>query len=136
MGRLRASLLGCSVVMAVWLSDRCVWVLPGLIGVSLGVALSRRQPELDEAGDLPVALSSLLIIAGFVYLYVTFLVLELRRMLELFDLEEETAQPSWLFIGGVTALSLLLLGLGAALLLKLKLPSWLSKTWRFLLEER
>ena len=117
-----------------------MWTLPGLGGVVAGVALSKwqRRPRRSakDGGRLSVDLGPLLILVGCVYLYLTFLLLEFVRARELVELEETTAQPSRLLLIGFVGLSSLLLGLSAILILKLKVPGWLARSWEWLLQER
>ena len=134
---LRRWLLGFSIAVAVWLSDQWLWTVPGLIGVSVGVWLANRRKEDEAAQEAPaLALSSLLIIVSFLYLYVLFLVLQLRRTFELLALDEASGRPGLGLIAGFVFLSLLLLSLGAVLLFKLKVPRWVLRVWEQLLEQR
>lgn len=107
-----------------------------MAGVSFSKWQRQRGGHLGRRGGLPIDLGPLLILVGIVYLYLTFLVLELVRTRELVELEEVAVQPSrWLLVGFV-CLSSVLLGLGAVLVLKLNVPRWLSRWWDWLLQER
>ena len=134
MTRLGKSLAWFWIGVAVWLSDRWAWTLPALIGVVVGVSLSRVQRQHHEAGKKglpPFELGSLLIlllfISSFVYLYLAFLVLELGRSMGF---------SSWTLGTGVILLFFVLLVLGGVIVLKRKIPRWLSRVWDWLLEER
>ena len=140
MNRFGSWLLIGWVGVAVWLSDRWVWTLPGLAGVVAGVSFSKwqRRPrhKTRAGGRLSVDLGPLLILVGFVYLYLTFLILEFVRVRELIELEDATLQPSRFLLMGFIGLSSLLLGLSAMLVLRLKTPTWLARSWEWLLQER
>ena len=132
-------LMGFWIALAIWMSDRWVWMLPALIGVVVGTIISRMQrksPPKGGEGLPPFELGSLLILVSFVYLYLMFFVFQLRRTRELLWLEESVEPPSRLLIVGVVGLSLVLFGLGAALIWKMKVPAQLSRLWERLLEER
>ncbi len=140
MNRLGGLLLIGWIGVAVWLSDRWIWVVPGLGGVVAGVAFSKgqRRPRSRSTtgGWHTGGLGPLLVLAGFVYLYLTFLILEFTRVRELIELEDAAPLPSRLLLLGCAGLSLILLGLSAMLLLNLKTPAWLARSWEWLLEER
>jgi hypothetical protein len=134
MSRLGRLLVWFWIAVAVWISDRWAWTLPALGGVIAGVTLSRMQQKHREKGAKglpPFEMSSLLIMllisASFVYLYVMFLLFELGR--------EEGHALVGLAVGFVIV-SLIFLGLGTVVVLKLKVPGWLSRLWDWLLEER
>ena len=134
MTRLGKSLACFWIGVAAWLSDRWAWTLPALIGVVVGVSLSRLQRQHHNAGKKglpPFELGSLLIlllfVASFVYLYLTFLVLELGRSL---------GYSPWVLGLGTVLLSLILVGLGAVFILKRRVPQWLLQVWDWLLAER
>ena len=118
------------LAIAVWLSDRWMWVLPSLLGVLMGVAIVRiqRRRRGGKATEHPASeWSVLIILTGFLYLYVFFLLCEAAR-------SAGRASPGLLV--GFVALLAVLAGLIAAFLLKVKIPRWLSKLWNRLLEER
>ena len=130
MSRLSRWLVGFWIALAVWLSDRWAWTLPALIGVFIGVGISRMQQRhyaKSMKGLPPFELGSLLILTGFLYLYVVFL---------LFALGRSNGQFSLGLLVGLALLPLLLLGLAAVFLFKVRLPRWLSRAWNRLLEER
>ena len=130
MSRLGRWLVAFWIALAVWLSDRWAWALPALIGVLLGVAIYRMQRSHHEKGLKglpPFELGSLLILTGFLYLYVLFLMFHLARSSGEFSLG---------LLTGLAVLSLLLLGLAAVFLLKVRVPRWLLRVWKRLLEER
>ena len=130
MSRLGRWLVACWIALAVWLSDRWAWALPALIGVLVGVAISRMQRTHHTRGLKglpPFELGSLLILTGFLYLYAIFLMLQLSR---------SSGQLSVGLLAGLAVLSLLLLGLAAIFLLKVKVPRWLLRVWERLLQER
>jgi uncharacterized BrkB/YihY/UPF0761 family membrane protein len=122
--------VGLLIGLGVWLSDRWTWMVPALVGVVVGVALyrihrvsrARRIPQLP-----PAELGSLLILTGFLYLYVVFLMLQLSRA---------TGQVSVGLVAGLVVLSALLVGLAAVFLLKVKVPRRLGRLWKRLLEDR
>ncbi|MBI4004070.1 MAG: hypothetical protein HY353_03530 [Candidatus Omnitrophica bacterium] len=130
MSRLDRWLVGCWIALAVWFSDRWAWTLPALIGVLGGVAIARLQRTHHAKrlkGLPPFELGSLLILTGFLYLYVVFLLFHLSRTAGGFSLG---------LLTGLVLLSLLLLGFAAVFLLKKKVPRWLSRVWKHLIEER
>jgi hypothetical protein len=130
MSRLGRWLVGFWIALAVWFSDRWAWALPALIGVLAGVAIVRLQRTHYAKrlkGLPPFELGSLLILTGFLYLYVLFLLFHLSRTAGGFSLG---------LLTGLVLLSLLLLGLAAVFLLKMKVPRWLSRAWKHLIEER
>ena len=123
-------LVACLLAIAVWMSDRWAWALPSLLGVLIGVAILRihRRRRGRKAANLPASeWSVLLILTGFLYLYVFFLLFESAR-------SEGRASPG-LLVGFVVWLAVLT-GLVAVFLLNAKIPRWLSKLWRRLLQER
>lgn len=123
-------LVVCLLALAVWLSDRWAWALPALIGVVIGVAIVQihRHRRGRGTNDLPVSeLSSLMILASFLYLYVFFLLCEMGR---------STGRVSAGLVLGSVGLLVILVGLVAVFLMRVKVPRWLSKAWRRLLEER
>ena len=123
-------MIACLLAIAVWVSDRWAWVLPSLLGVLIGVAILRihRRRRGRKTADLPASeWSALLILTGFLYLYVFFLLFETAR-------SAGRASPG-LLVGFVVWLAVLT-GLVAVFLLNAKIPRWLSKLWRRLLEER
>lgn len=137
MSRSRWILAFCLAV-AVWMSDRWMWTLPALLGVISGTLMSRpsRTPAANGHDTSGSPLGALLVLVSFVYLYLTFLIFQIKRLHDLFALEGTADRPSVLFLIGVVALSLLLLGLGGILLFRMKIPQWLSKMWEQLVEER
>jgi phosphatidylglycerophosphate synthase len=123
-------LVACLLAVAVWVSDRWAWVLPALLAVLIGVAIARihRRRRGRKATNLPASeWSVLLILTGFLYLDVYFLLFESAR-------SAGRASPG-LLVGFVVLLAILT-GLVAVFLLNVKIPRWLSKLWRQLLEER
>ena len=118
-----------SLLMSVWLSDRWIWMIPGLAGAILGVAISKRGRKdfQKHHGGLPAGeLGALLIIGSFVYLYLLFLVFKLARA--------ERPSVATLFLGLIVSL-LMVLGSTAVVIGKAKIPGWLSRIWDKLLEE-
>ena len=123
-------LIGCLLAVAVWVSDRWVWALPSLLGVLMGVAIVRihRRRRGRKAADLPASeWSVLVILTGFLYLYVFFFLCEAAR---------SAGRMSVGLVLGLVGLLAVLTGLIAAFLLQVKIPRWLSKLWNRLLEER
>ena len=127
MSRLSRCLVGGSMAIAIWLSDRWLWTAPALVGVVLGVVMSRRQRPAHQTVGWGGGLGALLVMASFLYLYVLFLIFELGR----------EGRPSLLgLLLGLVMLPLLLCGVGQALIGKGRIPRWLSRVWEQLLEER
>ena len=129
MSKLDRWLVGFWVALAVWFSDRWAWALPALVGVLVGVAITRLQRTHYEKrlkGLPPFEFGSLLILTGFLYLYVIFLLFHLSRAADQFS-------PG--LLAGLVLLSILLLGLAAVFLFKMKIPRWLLRAWKRLLEE-
>ena len=129
MSRLGKFLVWFWIGVAVWFSERWAWVLPAMLGVVIGVWIAKAQRahyRKGKPGLPPFELGSLLIIVSFVYLYVSFLI---------FQFGEEGHSLFGLLLGFV-ALSLLLVGLSTMVILKRKLPRWMSNVWDRLLEER
>jgi hypothetical protein len=134
-----AGLVSVSVAIAIWLSDRWVWVLPALIGVMAGTAfVNSGKPPRSFWGpvELPATLGSLLIVISFLDLSVVFLILQVGRLLELGALGEPAGPVPGLVMAGTVALVLLVLGAGAVVLAGLRVPQWMKTVWRRLLEER
>ena len=129
--------IGFCLAVAVWLSDRWVWTLPALLGVTLGILMTRQgQGEPSGQRKLASELGSLLVLVSFVYLYLVLLIFQLRRVMELFALQDAVDAPSPLLFLGMIVLSTVLLGLGAILIFRMAIPGWLSRLWNQLLEER
>lgn len=125
------------LAVAVWLSDRWIWTLPALLGVTLGIMMTRRNPGgAPKHPGLASELGSLLVLVSFVYLYLVFLVFQLRRVMELLALQETAEAPSPVLLLGMVVLTAVLLGLGAVLIFRMAIPGWLSRLWSRLLEER
>ena len=125
-----------AVAVAVWMSDRWLWMVPGLLGVLGGVRLARYRA--GSAADLQLGerFGSLLILAGMVYLYVVLIALEWCRWRALVDESELPQHPPLLLISASTVVLLALLAWGALLLLRLPPPRWLLRLWAFLLQPR
>ena len=138
MSRLGRWLLGFWIAVAIWMSDRWVWTLPALIGVVVGTAISRAQSKHPRARDKALRLREigpLMVLTSFVYLYLAFIVFQLRRVHELLQLEEPIELPPvWLAVGMI-ALSITATVLGAMLISRTTVPRWLSRLWDRLLED-
>ena len=138
MSRLSRWLVAFWIAVAIWMSDRWVWILPALIGVVVGTAISRAQSKHPRARDKalrPREMGSLMVLTSFVYLYLAFIVFQVRRVHELLQLEEPIEPPpAWLLVG-LMGLSFLAVGLGAVLLSRTIIPRWLSRLWDRLLED-
>lgn len=136
MRRVHALVLACAIAMAAWLSDHWVLMLPGLLGVMVGIWYSR-QPVADPPSRGPLAgLSALLVLVSFVYLYVAFLILQVRLLQQLWALEEPLGRPMLGLLVGSVGLTLVLAGLGAVLILKLTIPRGLLALWGWLTGSR
>ena len=130
-------MIGFCVAVAVWLSDRWIWTFPALFGVTLGLVMTRRgQGESSDQMGLASELGSLLVLVSFVYLYLVFLIFQLRRVTELVTFQDAVDAPSPLLLLGMIVLTAVLLGLGAVLIFRMAIPGWLSRLWSRLLEER
>ena len=133
MTRLGRLLVWFWVALAIWLSDRWAWTIQALGGVMVGVSVARlqRQHREEGKGGLPPfeagSLLILLVLTSVAYLYLLYLMVQLGKA--------EGVSVGGLLLG-LTGLSMILVGLGAVFLLKVKLPRWLSQVWDWLLEER
>lgn len=133
MTRLGRLLLIGWVAIAVWLSERWASMLPAVLGVLIGVWLSRLQQAhytKHRKGLPPFELISLLVIllcvASLVYVYLMFLLLG------------PSQDPARFSIGlglGAVSLVCLLVGLGTIWQRKLRLPNWCLRCWQWLIQE-
>lgn len=124
------------IIVAVWLSDDAVWILPGLLGVTLGVALAGGARARNLQAGQAHSLASLLIFVGFLYVYMAFVLLQFRRTLEMLALWERPERPVTALLIGSVVVSCLLAIVGAGLILRLPVPPWLRRAWRHLLMPR
>jgi len=118
------------VAAAVWMSDRWVWPLPALLGVGLGVWIShlqRAHRRKRSAGLPPFELGTLLVIVGFLYVYVLYLLLGLGH---------SDKPAAFGLVLGLIILPLVLVGLVAWGTGKGKVPKWMARVWAQLVAER
>ena len=117
----------CMIAMAAWLSEQWLWTLPALIGVIIGVAISRAGRQGGPLAGHALTLGTILLVASFVYLYVLLLVFWLR-------------DPSVFPVKGIMAsfvcVLFLLLGLGAMASFGVRMPTWISRLGDALLKDR
>lgn len=134
MTRLGRLLVAFWIGVAIWLSDRWAWTLPSLVGIIVGVSLSRAQQRHRQRGrkglppfETTSVLAIVLCAASFLYLYLFFLLNEFGQELPF--------SPLALGLGALL-LSVVLVGLLAVFWKRWAVPHWLLRAWDWLLEER